>query len=245
MKSLTVAMVVSSASAFTSRSAPSMSFNFGGKPKAAPAAATPAKINGWAADSSEFCYGLPGSISPLGNFDPLGLSTGKSLDEIKRFREAETQHGRVAMLAALGFLVGENYHPLFGLDGKEILAIDSLTEVRLVFPVFFEILAVVIGGLELNRALKGWTNPQLRDGPSKATVLLSSYYPGDVGFDPLGLKPKTDDEFIEKQTKELNNGRLAMIAVAGFVAQELVDRKPILFNDFGFGTLLDSSNPLY
>ncbi len=33
------------------------------------------------------------------------------------------------MLAALGFLVGENYHPLFGLAGEEILAIDSLTEV--------------------------------------------------------------------------------------------------------------------
>jgi hypothetical protein len=30
------------------------------------------------------------------------------------------------------------------------------------------------------------------------------------------------------QTKELNNGRLAMIAIAGFVAQELVNHKEIL-----------------
>jgi len=29
------------------------------------------------------------------------------------------------------------------------------------------------------------------------------------------------------QTKEINNGRLAMIAVAGFVAQELVNEKSI------------------
>jgi hypothetical protein len=32
------------------------------------------------------------------------------------------------------------------------------------------------------------------------------------------------------RTKELNNGRLAMIAVAGFVAQELVNHKGIIEN---------------
>merc|ERR1712224_800128 len=32
------------------------------------------------------------------------------------YREVELKHGRVAMLAALGFLVGEQYHPLFGGD---------------------------------------------------------------------------------------------------------------------------------
>ena len=58
------------------------------------------------------------------DFDPLNFAEGADLDQMKKYREAETQHGRVAMLAALGFLVGENYHPLFGLDGKEILAID-------------------------------------------------------------------------------------------------------------------------
>ena len=35
-------------------------------------------------------------------------------------------------------------------------------------------------------------------------------------FDPLGLKPKA------MQAKEINNGRLAMIAMAGMVVQELV-----------------------
>merc|ERR1711904_595929 len=45
--------------------------------------------------------------------------------------------------------------------------------------------------------------------------------PGDLGFDPLGLKPTDPKEFKEMQTKELNNGRLAMIAAAGMVAQEL------------------------
>ena len=46
--------------------------------------------------------------------------------------------------------------------------------------------------------------------------------PGDLGFDPLGLKPKTEKDLKSMQTKEINNGRLAMIGIAGMVAQELV-----------------------
>lgn len=45
---------------------------------------------------------------------------------------------------------------------------------------------------------------------------------GDLGFDPLGLKPTSLAELKEMQEKEINNGRLAMIAIAGMVGQELV-----------------------
>lgn len=41
-------------------------------------------------------------------FDPAGfLNTAKDVNEVRRWREAEITHGRVAMLAALGFVVGE------------------------------------------------------------------------------------------------------------------------------------------
>lgn len=40
-------------------------------------------------------------------FDPLGLSDGADPSEIKKWREAEIKHGRVAMLASLGVLVAE------------------------------------------------------------------------------------------------------------------------------------------
>ena len=62
---------------------------------------------------------------------------------------------------------------------------------------------------------------------TQAGVLNEDYYPGDVGFDPLGLKPTDPAEFAEMQTKELQNGRVAMIAAAGFIAQELVNEQPI------------------
>ena len=208
-------------------------------------ATTLKSLNGWVADESAFAYGLPGSLDPVGEFDPLGFANGASLGEMKRYREAEVTHGRVAMLATLGFLVGENVHPLFGLAGKEILAIDSLTEVRLVFPQFFEVLVIFISSLEVYRALCGWSKPEAVSGVAAGDLLVADYYPGDIGFDPLGLKPTDATEFAEIQTKELQNGRLAMLGVAGMVAQELVDRTPILFNDFGAGDLLDSSNPLF
>merc|ERR1712087_619653 len=59
---------------------------------------------------------LPGISDPLGYFDPLGFSADATEGKIRFYREVELKHGRVAMLAALGFLVGENFHPLFGGD---------------------------------------------------------------------------------------------------------------------------------
>ena len=38
----------------------------------------------------------------------------------------------------------------------------------------------------------------------------------------MGLKPKDEAGLKEMQTKEINNGRLAMLAVAGMTVQELV-----------------------
>ena len=51
--------------------------------------------------------------------------------------------------------------------------------------------------------------------------IRSDFEPGDFGFDPLGLRPESPEEVKEMQTKELNNGRLAMIAISGMVVQEL------------------------
>jgi hypothetical protein len=52
--------------------------------------------------------------------------------------------------------------------------------------------------------------------------LKEDYVNGDLGFDPLGFKPSNEDSFNNIRTKELQIGRLAMLGVAGIVAQELV-----------------------
>jgi light-harvesting complex I chlorophyll a/b binding protein 1 len=69
---------------------------------------------------------LPGISQPFPNiFDPAALlaraaSSRQPIRELRRWREAEITHGRVAMLASLGFIVQEQLEdfPLFyNIDG--------------------------------------------------------------------------------------------------------------------------------
>jgi Chlorophyll A-B binding protein len=59
-----------------------------------------APINGWVPNEALPCYGLPGAIGPFGYFDPLGFCKERELGGVKRFREAEIMHGRVAVSAS-------------------------------------------------------------------------------------------------------------------------------------------------
>ena len=59
-------------------------------------------------------------------------------------------------------------------------------------------------------------------------TIRTDHPPGDMGFDPFGLKPTDAAQLKELQTKELNNGRLAMIGIAGMVMQELVTGEKLL-----------------
>ena len=55
-------------------------------------------------------------------FDPLNLlNNATSIQEVRRWRESEIIHGRVAMLASVGWLVGEyaaNKNLLVNGDGR-------------------------------------------------------------------------------------------------------------------------------
>lgn len=178
-------------------------------------------LNGWTPEADKPCYGLPGAISPLGYFDPLGMCVDTSLNEVKRFREAEIMHGRVAMMAVLGYLIAENTPTIaYGFEHTTI-ANNMIPEVGLgvMFPFF-----LAINICEAVRATTGWVEPGMGD----LFTLREGYYPGDIGFDPLGLKSTDGAEFANMQSKELSNGRLAMLAVAGMCVQELVNGQPIL-----------------
>eukprot|EP00199_Chlamydomonas_sp_CCMP681_P003854 CAMPEP_0119100940 /NCGR_PEP_ID=MMETSP1180-20130426/40_1 /TAXON_ID=3052 ORGANISM="Chlamydomonas cf sp, Strain CCMP681" /NCGR_SAMPLE_ID=MMETSP1180 /ASSEMBLY_ACC=CAM_ASM_000741 /LENGTH=99 /DNA_ID=CAMNT_0007084931 /DNA_START=56 /DNA_END=351 /DNA_ORIENTATION=- len=55
------------------------------------------------ADRKAFLLSLPGVTAPFQDvFDPANLSATASIEDIRRWRESEITHGRVAMLAALG-----------------------------------------------------------------------------------------------------------------------------------------------
>merc|ERR1719327_1164584 len=55
-----------------------------------------------------------GVTAPLGFFDPAGFSKDVSEGRQRFYREVELKHARVAMLAALGYPLAEQFHPLWG-----------------------------------------------------------------------------------------------------------------------------------
>jgi len=103
----------------------------------------------------------------------------------------------------------------------------AITHLGQVPTVFWLILAVAIGAGEQFRAEVAFVDP--KDVPdAEAGLMRADHFPGDIGFDPLGLKPEDPEEFEIMVTKELQHGRLAMLAAAGFMAQELADGKGII-----------------
>eukprot|EP00429_Kryptoperidinium_foliaceum_P002659 CAMPEP_0176022504 /NCGR_PEP_ID=MMETSP0120_2-20121206/10956_1 /TAXON_ID=160619 /ORGANISM="Kryptoperidinium foliaceum, Strain CCMP 1326" /LENGTH=209 /DNA_ID=CAMNT_0017355645 /DNA_START=138 /DNA_END=767 /DNA_ORIENTATION=- len=169
---------------------------------------------------------IPGALAPVGLFDPLGFAEKADEATLKRYREAELTHGRVSMLAVLGFLVGEKVEGSSFLFDAQVSG-PAITHLSQVPPVFWALLTIAIGAAEQKRATIGWVEPE-NVPVDKPGLLRDEYVPGDLGFDPLGLKPDDPEEFFTMQTKELQNGRLAMLAAAGFLAQELVDGKGII-----------------
>uniref|UniRef100_A0A7R9U0X8 Plastid light harvesting protein n=2 Tax=Pinguiococcus pyrenoidosus TaxID=172671 RepID=A0A7R9U0X8_9STRA len=165
---------------------------------------------------------IPGSSSPFPGFDPLGLSTDLDDMTLKKYQEAELKHGRIAMLAALGILVQESFHPLFGgaISGP---AIFEFQQVDNVYPLFWVAFGTAVAFVEGTTINQGWESiRETKARGADVAGLKEDYTPGDIGFDPLGLCPKDEAGFAEMRTKELNHCRLAMIGVAGMVAQELV-----------------------
>merc|ERR1719426_379973 len=211
--------MLSLASATLSFNAPALA------PRVSPSSVSMVAVN---TKKSEFCYGLPGAIAPAGEFDPAGFSRDVDELEMNRLREAELTHGRVGMLAAAGFLVQENFHPLFSADGGP--AIEQIPSLPV--PLWFG-MTLAIGIAESLRIQKGFANPyEKTEGAAPQTAfpreetsfqrLRAEYTPGDMGFDPLGLAPEDPAEFRIMQEKELSHCRLGMIAAAGFLAQEAV-----------------------
>merc|ERR1719321_2284740 len=96
-------------------------------------------------DGVAYAKSLPGVTGPVGFFDPLGFCSADDITEgkIKFYREVELKHGRVGMLAALGFLVGENFHPLFGgdIDVPAYLAFQQ-TPLQTFWPYVVGIIAI-------------------------------------------------------------------------------------------------------
>jgi hypothetical protein len=179
---------------------------------------------------------MAGVSAPIGYWDPLQLMKTADERKVSFVREVELKNGRLAMLAALGFAVSEVFHPFGAYRGcGEGLA----------FPCKPDEVAAASVLLQGPTGGNGWAITTLMQfGTIFEFVLFYLFYfsrsqpsdwkpghePGKFptnGFDPLSLKPRDPEKYKEMQTKELNNGRLAMLAITGMIAQEAVTMKPV------------------
>ena len=158
-------------------------------------------------------FAFHGATSPLGVFDPFKFQEKTDLSTLARFRESELKHGRWAMIAASTIpLIETKTH------SPAIHEFDKLPA-----NLQLGIVGIILMG-EGASMLKGWKNP-FENGTSNYFKLEDDYQPGDLGFEI------SNHDDVDLHNKELNNGRLAMIAAAGMIAQELVTNKPLLFSD--------------
>eukprot|EP00293_Proteomonas_sulcata_P015572 CAMPEP_0184311356 /NCGR_PEP_ID=MMETSP1049-20130417/41406_1 /TAXON_ID=77928 /ORGANISM="Proteomonas sulcata, Strain CCMP704" /LENGTH=318 /DNA_ID=CAMNT_0026626679 /DNA_START=24 /DNA_END=980 /DNA_ORIENTATION=+ len=176
-----------------------------------------------------------GYTAMVGNkgFDPLGLA-GEGADEttLNNYREAEIKHGRLAMLAAVGWPVAEELQPkIAALVGKQDLLVggqDAAYErvpsvlnggLENISPAFFAIGIIFSAAVEFLALQWG------------GKVEEGEYQPGDLGFDPLGLyRGKEESVRYDYRLKELNNGRLAMLAITWYAFEEFVTQRSVLAN---------------
>merc|ERR1712127_11472 len=144
----------------------------------------------------------PGSVLSdcvmVGNkgFDPLNLA--KTLEELDTFREAEIKHGRLAMLAAVGWPLSERLQPYLA---KSMGAPDLL-------------------------AAGGKAPSLLNGGLENINPLFFLGILGFTGFVETQVLTKMMKR--ENRIKELQNGRLAMLAIVGYVAEEFVTKFSVL-----------------
>jgi hypothetical protein len=138
-------------------------------------------------------------------------------------REAELKHCRLAMLAVVGWPLAELFDkPIADAAGlptaltkagaSPSILNGGLDKIEIAYWVAVVALAGIV---EIESA-------KVKEEKGKA------YMAGDCGFDPLGFLPKDKKGQTEMMTKELKHGRISMMAVLGFAAQEALFQSPVV-----------------
>jgi hypothetical protein len=153
-------------------------------------------------------------------FDPLGLASEENLVS---YREAEIKHGRVAMLAALGWPAAEKFEPLFA---KLTGSFDELAETGGRAP------SLLNGGLEESQIpfflLGAFSVAGYADFKGTEIQKQLKLEPGNVGFDPLSLFPEDAPTQEKYRLAELKHGRIAMLAITFYALEEAISGTSIL-----------------
>lgn len=176
------------------------------EPEAAPVAVVVKKYV--ASQSLPFLEQPPNLVGYVGDFgfDPFRFSDFMPVDFL---REAELKHGRIAMMAVVGFAavdLGMRVYPIPpGTEGitaltahDAFIAQGGMIQLNIWFSV-----AEIVSTVAVYQMLNG-----------------SGREPGDFGLDPPNMLKGRSKEYVDNmKLKELTNGRLAMLAFSGMITQ--------------------------
>jgi Chlorophyll A-B binding protein len=155
---------------------------------------------------------LPGVSLPAKKFDPLGLANIGTDETFAWFQAAELKHSRAAMLAVTGFIIQSAGITFPGqLSISDDISFDSIKNLH---P-FDQWSAVpdagkwqIIGIIFIAEIATEIKKPHYMMGGSLPTIIFPS-----IDFS------KVDSTTLKKKrTAELNNGRLAMIAIMAYIS---------------------------
>jgi len=156
---------------------------------------------------------------------------------IKWFQNAEIKHGRIAMIATIGFMVqkwgihfplylgptGSNaFHPASdtawllssttGVTFSDVAAAAPLDAVKMVPLAGWAQVFAMAGWFEVIAFQRQWNE--------------EGRVPGDYGYDPLGFTKREggleSEEMKKLRIQEIKNGRLAMMTIAAWVSNEAI-----------------------
>jgi len=153
---------------------------------------------------------MAGSTKPIKNFDPLNLASIGSDETLAWFRAAELKHSRVAMLAFTGYVVQSQGYHFPGMLSDDVSfdqlsamkpfdawdAVPDAGKAQVLFTIFVAELSSESQGTHY---MKGGATPE-------------------VVFPKFDFSGVDADVLKTKRSRELNNGRLAMIGIMGFIA---------------------------
>jgi Chlorophyll A-B binding protein len=151
-----------------------------------------------------------GATAPLGFYDPLGLVADGDEKKFNRLRYVEIKHGRISMLAVVGYIytyAGARIPGDIDLSGTSFDDIPAGLEALGAIPALGVLQTVgFIGFLEMF-VMKDITGGE---------------FPGDFrnGYIDFGWDKFSDAEKLSKRTIEINQGRAAMMGILALMVHE-------------------------
>lgn len=166
-------------------------------------------------------------------FDPLNLANLGGPETLAFFRHAELKHGRVAMLAVVGFQFHINHIHLQGmLSPSSGVSFESLSAMG---PFDAWAATPLLGQLQIIFTIAGIEHASESLNPDGHYTKGGT--PGDLKFlkyfwDAPGFTKKfSAQQLAVKRESELKNGRLAMIAMASIISElSIPGSVPLLHN---------------